>query len=121
MCSIFLNLFIYLFICHDGMQPGSYVWPFRKTDKMFRERKSEQHRSHAFLPHEQVQNAKIECGTAVSSAANSKSNSLLNDALPQYCRPLAATGASREGSFVERTNRHGCTRSSEVGDQGGEL
>jgi hypothetical protein len=29
---------------------------------------------------------------------------------PQYCRPLAATGASREGSFVVRTNRHGCTR-----------
>jgi hypothetical protein len=30
--------------------------------------------------------------------------------LPQYCRPLAATGASREGSFVVRTNRHSCAR-----------
>ena len=30
--------------------------------------------------------------------------------IPQYCRPLAATGASREGSFVVRTNHHGCAR-----------
>jgi hypothetical protein len=91
------------------MEPGGYG-PFKKTDKMLGERKNEQPRSHAFLPHKQVQNAKIESGTAVSSAAESKSNSLLHDGLPQYCRPLAATGASREGSFVVRTNRHGCAR-----------
>jgi len=64
---------------------------------MFRERKNEQPRGHALLPYEQVQNAKIECGTAISSAAKSKSNFL---ALIQYCRPLAAAGASREGQTV---------------------
>jgi hypothetical protein len=43
---------------------------------MFRERKNEQPESDAFLPHEQVQNAKKECGTAVPSAANSKSKNV---------------------------------------------
>ena len=75
---------------------------------MFRERKNGQRRSHAFLPHKQVQNAKIESSTAISRVAKSKSNSLFYDGLPQYCRPPAPTGASREGSFVVSTNRHGC-------------
>jgi hypothetical protein len=75
--------FIYLFICHDGMEPGGYG-PFKKkkTDKMLGERKNEQPRSHAFLSHKQVQDAKIESDTAASSAAESKSNSLLHDGLP---------------------------------------
>ena len=67
----------------------------------------EQTRSLACLSHEQVQNAKIESCTAVSSAGGSKGNPLLHDGLPQYCRPVAATGASMEGSLVVRSNRHG--------------
>jgi hypothetical protein len=83
--------FIYLFIRHDGMQPGGNS-PFGKMDKMFRERKSEQPRSHALLPHEQVQNAKTERGTAVPSAANSNSNSLLHDAPSSVLSPSCSHG-----------------------------
>jgi len=43
-------------------------------------------------PMKKVQNAKIECGTAVPSAVNSKGNSLLYDPLPQYYRPLGPRG-----------------------------
>jgi hypothetical protein len=54
------RLFIYLFIRHDGMS-----WPFRKTDKMFRERKNERPEVMPSSPIKQVQNAKRECGTAM--------------------------------------------------------
>ena len=70
---------------------------------MFRERKNEQPRSHS-SPMNKCKNAKIECGTMYRS---------------QYCRPLAAAGASREGSFVVGTVRQIST--SKVGDQEGKL
>jgi hypothetical protein len=95
--------------------------PLEEKDKMFRGRKNEQPRGHVLLPIEQVQNAKRECGAAVPSAANSKAAPSSMMSFPQYYRPLAATGASREGSFVVRTNRHGCAGfllHSEVGDRG---
>jgi hypothetical protein len=76
-----MRAMVYLFIYLFVMEPGGYG-PFEKQIKMFGERKNEQPRNHAFL----------------------------HDGLPQYCRPLAATGASREGSFVVRTNRRGCAR-----------
>jgi len=78
-----------------------------KTDKMFREDNSE---VMPFPPVEQVQNAKKECGTAVPSAANPKSNTLLHDALSPVLSPSCGHGASKEGSFVVRINRHGCAR-----------
>jgi hypothetical protein len=81
-----------------------------KTDKMFGERKNEQPRSHAFLPHEQVQNAKNREWYCRFQCSRVKKQSPLHNGLPQYCRPLAATGASKKGSFVVRTNRHGCAR-----------
>ena len=69
---------------------------------MLRERKSEQPRG--LLKKCKMQ--KREHGAAVPSAANSISNSL-HDALFPVLLPTRAT---REGSFVVRTNRHGCAR-----------
>jgi hypothetical protein len=89
---------------------------------MLGERKNEQPRSHAFLPHKQVQNAKIESGTAVSSAVESKSNSLLYDDLPSTVALLRPRGL--EGGFLCRKDKPSWLRqisTSEVRDWGGEL
>jgi hypothetical protein len=81
--------------------------PLEKQIKCLERARTNSPEAMASSPIEKVQN----CGEAtVPSAADWKSNSLLHDARSQYCRPLAATGASREGSFVVRTNRHGCAR-----------
>ena len=99
------GLFIYLFIRHDSVQPGSYG-PLEKQIKCLERGRTSNSEVVPSSPMNKCKNAKIECGnTAVPSAAKSKSGSLLHDLLPQYCCPLATTGASREGSFV---NRPGC-------------
>jgi hypothetical protein len=64
-----IYLFIYLFVM-AAWSPEAMA--LLKTGKMLGERKNEQPRSHAFPSHKQVQNAKIESGTAVSSAAESR-------------------------------------------------
>jgi hypothetical protein len=84
------------------MQPGIYG-PLEKQIKCL-ERKSKQPKSHAFLPYEKVQNAKIECGTAVSSAANSKSNFLLHDAPSSVLSPSCGHGGL-EGGFLCRKDK----------------
>jgi hypothetical protein len=92
-------LFIYIFVmtacsfekqikCLEREQPRAYLPPPLNKCKMQKE--------NVVLPFpvQQIQKA------APSSTMP----------IPQYCRPLAATGASREGSFVVRTNHHGCAR-----------
>jgi hypothetical protein len=102
------RLFIYLFIRHDGMQLGSYG-PLEKQIKCLEREKTNNPKvmPSSLMNKCKMQNRKWYCYFKCSRV---KSNSLLHDGLPQYCRPLAATGASREGSFVVRTNSHGCAR-----------
>jgi hypothetical protein len=112
----YADLFIYLIVM-TASSPEAMA--LLKNSTMFGERKSEQPSGHVFLPHEQVQNAK---NTAVSSAAESRSNSLLHDGLP-VLSPSCGHGGL-EGGFLCRKDKPSWLRqisTSEVGDRGGEL
>ena len=68
---------VYLFIRHDGMQPGSYG-PLEKQMGCLEGEKNERLRSHAFLRHEQVQKCKnrmwycrSQCSKAKTAAPSS--------------------------------------------------
>jgi hypothetical protein len=65
------GLFIYSFIHHDSMQPKGYG-PLEKQTKFLERGRTNNPEVMHFSPIEQVQNAKRECGTAISNAANSK-------------------------------------------------
>jgi hypothetical protein len=105
------------------MQPESYG-PLEKQIKCLeRERANNPEVMPSSLPHEQVQNAKIKRDTAVPSAANSKSNSLLHDVPSPVLSPSCGHGGL-EGGFLCRKDKPSWLRqifTSEVGDRGGEF
>jgi len=95
----------YLFIRQDSMQPRGYD-PLEKKKKYLEEGRTNNPKVIP-SPIEQVQKTMQYCRSQCSRV---KKQLLFRDALPQYRRLLAATGASREGSFVVRINRHGSAR-----------
>jgi hypothetical protein len=94
-----------------------------KTDKMFGERKNEP-RSHAFLPHEQVQNAKNREWYCRFQCSRVKKQSPLHNGLTSpVLSPSCGHGGLEEG-FLCRKDKPSWLRqisTSEVGDRGGEL
>jgi len=97
-----LLTFIHLSIRHD-MQPGS---PLEKQIKCLKGERTNNPEVVPYSPHEQVQNAKIECGTAIPKVKKQLPP-------PRWPSPVLSPPPrprGGEGSFVIRANRHGCAK-----------